>query len=678
MSANVSLNFPQSIKRVVTGSRLIVFAWLLAYSFSAMALQLTAQEQAYLQKVSPISFCVDPDWPPFEIINEQGQHRGIAADLLDLVAKRTGLPLSLLRTQDWTESLAVSKAGQCQLLSLLNETPARSKWLIFTQPILSDENVLISREEHPFIADLAGLRNQTMVLPKGTSMEERVRRDFPNIQITITDTEAQALAMVSERKADMTMRSLIVAAYTIKREGWFNLKIVGQVPGYSNQFRIGVLKGDTVLRDILNKGVASITPVERQQIVDRHITINATTGIDYVLVTRLVAIFALILLTSLFWVRKLNRMNIELKKSELSLKEAQKLAGLGSYVINVQSLTWTSSEVFDELFGITSAYERSATGWTDLIHTEHRDSVLESFKNATGAFAVQAQTFDAIYRIVRHNDQSERWIHGLGKMEFDAQGHPLRMIGTIQDITERKQAEHQLNQAKDIAEQTAAHQRQFIAMLSHEVRTPLAVIDATAQVLMLRLDAEEEKQPLVNRIRRGAARLAYFFDNCLTTDRIDSPNFTVQPSSVHVGQLVTWVTESATLLSSVHRIELCIEPDLPALQGDAVLLRIMLMNLFSNAVKYSPETTPVLLRVWRKSDEAGLCCFAIEDQGPGIPADEIDHIFQKYQRGRSAEDKLGAGLGLSVVARIAKLHGGTVKVASQYGHGTQFSVEIPF
>jgi signal transduction histidine kinase/ABC-type amino acid transport substrate-binding protein len=655
---------------------LLMFLLLMQLDVRAFAVELTLTEQSHLQQLGTVNFCVDPDWSPFEVIDDKGQHVGIAADLLALVAQRTGLPLRLFKSKDWPESLQASKSGRCQLMSLLNQTRARDAWLIFTQPILTDDNILITREEHPFVVDLASLQGQTMVLPKGTSIEERVRRDFSNLKLIVTDTEAQALQMVSDRQADMTMRSLIVAAYTIKREGWFNLKIAGQVPGYGNQLRIGVQKGDTVLRDILDKGVASITPVERQQIIDRHITINMTTGIDYALVKQLVAVLALVLLTSLFWVKKLNRLNAELKKSEISLKESQKIAGLGSYVIDLPTLNWTSSEVFDELFGISPSYPRSRTGWVDRIHPAHQSSVLDAFNHAVAAR--QAQTFDAIYRIIRHNDQSERWIHGLGKLEFDAQGHPLRMIGTIQDITERKQAELQLNQAKDMAEQTATQQRQFIAMLSHEVRTPLAVIDATAQVLMLRLNAETDKHPLVNRIRRGAARLAYFFDNCLTADRIDSQNFSVQPSPVAVGQLVTSVTENAALQSPDHRIELDIEPGLPALQGDQVLLRIMLMNLLSNALKYSPESTPVLLRVWRKTDEVALCCFAVKDQGPGIPADEIDLIFQKYQRGRSAEGKPGAGLGLSVVTRIAKLHGGSVTVASQQGRSTQFTVEIPF
>lgn len=288
----------------------LVLAWAAS---CAWAVDLSASERAYLQQLGPVSFCVDPDWPPFEGIDQAGQYVGIAADLLALVAQRTGVPLTLLATRDWPESIAASQAGRCQVLGFLNQTPARQAWLVFTQPVLTDNNVLITREEHPFIVDLASLSNRTMALPKGTSIEERVRREFPNVQLLLTDTEAQALAMVSDRRADMTMRSLIVAAHTIKHEGWFNLKIAGQVPGFENQLRIGVGKAHPRLRDILDRGVASITAQERSQIVDRHIAIQVTTPVDYTLLKLLAAGLAVVLLTSVFWIRQLRTLNAALR-----------------------------------------------------------------------------------------------------------------------------------------------------------------------------------------------------------------------------------------------------------------------------------------------------------------------------------------------------------------------------
>lgn len=270
------------------------------------------------------SYCVDPDWPPFEQIDGQGQHVGIAAELLSLVAQRSGVRLQLLVTKDWDESLQASRDGRCTLMSFLNQTPARDAWLVFTEPVLVDENVLIAREEHPFISNLASLSAATMALPKGTSIEERVRRDYPNIRLILVDTEAQAFDMVSSRKADMTMRSLIVAADTIKREGWFNLKIAGQVAGYGNKLRIGVAKDQSKLRDVLNVGVAAITPIERQLIVDRHIAINVTTVVDYTLVKRLLVLGLVMLLTSAFWISRLRKVNAQLQK----LSHSDPLTGL--------------------------------------------------------------------------------------------------------------------------------------------------------------------------------------------------------------------------------------------------------------------------------------------------------------------------------------------------------------
>lgn len=233
----------------------------------------------------------------------------------------------------------------------------------------------------------------------------------------------------------------------------------------------------------------------------------------------------------------------------------------------------------------------------------------------------------------------------------------------------------ELEGAKNVAEQALIDQRHFIAMLSHEVRSPLAVIDSAAQLLTVRMQHEPDKLSIVGRIRRGAARLSNFFDNCLTSDRLDSHNFTLQPAPIDVAELCVWVKENATSLWSEHPFELEVEAGLPRLHGDQVLIRIVLMNLLSNAFKYSPEKTLVTLRVWR---DGGMCCFAVEDRGLGIPADELAMIFQKYRRGRGGEGRPGAGLGLAVVGRIVASHHGEVSVDSREGQWTRFVVKIPF
>ncbi len=241
---------------------------------ATQAAGLSSAQQAFLRDHGPFYYCVDPDWAPFEVINTDGRHEGIAADLLRLVARHAGVDLRLLPTRDWDETLAAARDGRCQVLSFLNQSASRDQWLVFTDPIFVDRNVIITREDHGAVDDLAAVAGETVVLPRGTSIEERVRRDFPFLRLITTESEADAFAMVSERKADMTIRSMIVAVYTIKKDGWFNLKVAGQVPGYDNHLRIGVRKDLAPLRDILNQGVDLLTPAQQNEIANRHVSIT--------------------------------------------------------------------------------------------------------------------------------------------------------------------------------------------------------------------------------------------------------------------------------------------------------------------------------------------------------------------------------------------------------------------
>ncbi len=284
----------------------------------------TAFERAHVEHLGIIHFCVDPDWPPFEWVDAEGRHRGIGADLLALVAGRTGLALELQPTRDWDESLRAAADGRCSLLSFLNRTPTRETWLLFTEPVFSDPNVIITREEHPPVTDLHDLAGQTMALPRGTSIEERVRKDYPEIRVILTASEDEAMQLVSDRRADMALRSLIVAAYTIKKQGLFNLKIAGRLPDYTNHLRIAVSGGDDVLRDILDRGVATLTDEERDRIVNSYVTITIEQAFDYGLLARIAALAALVLAVAAAVIWRMSRLNRELKR----LSRTDALTGL--------------------------------------------------------------------------------------------------------------------------------------------------------------------------------------------------------------------------------------------------------------------------------------------------------------------------------------------------------------
>jgi len=135
-----------------------------------------------------------------------------------------------------------------------------------------------------------------------------------------------------------------------------------------------------------------------------------------------------------------------LRRSEESLRESQRIAGLGSYDLDIRTGLWTGTEILDEIFGIGPAYERTVEGWIALVHPDDRAMMTAYFAEEVLG---KGQAFDKEYRIVRQTDREARWVHGLGRLDFNAQGQPVRMRGTIRDITERKRAETRLRESEE-------------------------------------------------------------------------------------------------------------------------------------------------------------------------------------------------------------------------------------
>jgi PAS domain S-box-containing protein len=142
---------------------------------------------------------------------------------------------------------------------------------------------------------------------------------------------------------------------------------------------------------------------------------------------------------------KLQQAYDRLSKSEYWLKESQRVANIGSYMLDIRTNRWTSSESLDHVFGIDKHYDRTVDGWANLIHPAQREQVLQYFNEAiTGK-----QAFDLDYKVIRNEDQQERWVHGLGYFDCDDLGNPIQMFGTIQDITERKRADEAVRESEE-------------------------------------------------------------------------------------------------------------------------------------------------------------------------------------------------------------------------------------
>lgn len=292
---------------------------------------LNIEEENYLNSKKKFTMCVDPDWEPFEVLDKKGQHIGIAADIIKSITTKLGIQINVIPTKSWEESVEFSKAKKCDIMSFLNKTPQRETWLNFTEPIFNDPNVIIGRVDDNRIEDLSKIK-ASIAIPKETAMYERFQKDFPNLVIIPVNSEDEAFKFVEEKKADLTVRSMIISAYTIKERGYFNLKIVNQPNGYENHLRMGVRNDEPILKDILNKAINTITKDDIQNITNKWVSIKYEKVEDYTYLWIITAILFIVLIFFLYRQYLLKHNNNflqneilkntdELQKSNLILKQ---------------------------------------------------------------------------------------------------------------------------------------------------------------------------------------------------------------------------------------------------------------------------------------------------------------------------------------------------------------------
>ena len=242
----------------------------------------------------------------------------------------------------------------------------------------------------------------------------------------------------------------------------------------------------------------------------------------------------------------------------------------------------------------------------------------------------------------------------------------------VDEVARRRQAESGLQSALETERKAVAQQRQFVAMASHEFRTPLAVIDAAAGSIDLVI-SEAPIQLRTTKIRRAVARLSDLIENFLTEERVQSRDLGLNPETVDLRALAHDALEMPG-----RQAEGRLHIDAPAqalrVRADRSLLAVALQNLAQNALKYSPAHGTVTVAL---SARDGMACIEVRDQGPGIPAADQARIFDKFFRGQEALALSGSGLGLYLVQEIAHRHGGEVVLAASGPRGAVFRLTLP-
>lgn len=642
---------------------------------------LSPAQRTWLEETGPVTMVVDPDWMPFERLDAEGNFTGIAADLVALVGKRLGIDFQLIPTRDWNESLDISRSGGAMLIPFLNQTPARETWLTFTEPLLHDKNVLITRSTFPYISDLGGLSGMTLVLPEGTSVEERIRQDYPNLRIRLVPDEDKVFRMVSQGEADLTVRSLIIAAYTIRKDGHFNLKIAGELPSeYTNALRMGVLHAYAPLVEILNAGIATITPGEREEILNRHIYIRVEEAARYQIFFQVIGGLLFFCFLSLLWAWHMRRLNQRLEDSER--RHSILLANLPGIAYRCKyDDKWTMefvSEGCRELTGYDpeDLLGNKAVSFADLIDAEMHGTIDEIWRRAIATHSPA----ELEYRIHTRNGET-KWVWEQGVIIYNDQGRIEALEGLILDITSRKKMERELIEARNAAENAEKIHRDFLAKMSHEIKNPLNGILNLITLLRDPLP-DQDQQRYLRQIDLAGKNLQSLLQDLLDLSKIEAGMLVLRPAPFSLQELSGVLVERFRPVALAKQLELTakLSAALPAqVVGDALRITQILENLLSNAIKFTAQGSVHLSCTRQKQHGLDGVRMEVIDTGIGIPAETQKLLFQRYVQSEPhlAQPYGGTGLGLLIIRELVEQMGGKLYLHSHPDQGSRFGVWLP-
>ncbi len=381
----------------------------------------------------------------------------------------------------------------------------------------------------------------------------------------------------------------------------------------------------------------------------------------------------------------------ELQERTTELLESQRIAKLGHWRMDLVhgKLSW--SEEFLRIFEIDAArFGTSCAAFLSLIHPEDRESVAKSYQ----AHLEECADYDIEHRLLL-TDGQVKYVHERCQTERDENGRPLRILGTVQDITERKLIELELEQhrlhledlvavrtaelekAKDQAEAANRAKSVFSANMSHELRTPLNAILGFAQLIERDPLLSEGHRRELQTINRAGRHLLALINDVLEISRIEAGHTAVQNEPFDLSDMLLSIEEMTRVRAEIKKLNFNVEllGVLPHfVKGDAHHLRQVLLNLLGNSVKYTDHGT-ITLRLKPIDD---CISFEIIDTGVGIAEDDLQNIFHAfYQTDVGIAKGEGTGLGLTISREFIRLMGGEIQVTSAVNEGSIFAFTIP-
>ncbi|MEG4397309.1 response regulator [Microcoleus sp. BROC3] len=374
---------------------------------------------------------------------------------------------------------------------------------------------------------------------------------------------------------------------------------------------------------------------------------------------------------------ELAAVNSELSKSEERFRTLCACSPLGIYLADVEGRCTYINPRCQAICGL-SLEESLASVWQREVHPEDRDRVVADWL----AWIKEGQEYSNEFRLASH--ENVRWIHVQSSPMFSDLGKLIGHVGTVRDVTDRKQAEEERGRlireqvARQEAERANRMKDEFLAILSHELRTPLNAILGWSRLLRAKTFDRDTIDKALETIERNAKSQAQLIEDILDVSRILRGKLNLNKHRIQLEYVIEMAIDSLRPLAEAKSIAIELEcsPNIGKVVGDSDRLQQIVWNLLSNAIKFTPEEGKVKVQLELVGDQAQI---QIIDSGIGIEPDFLPYVFDRFRQADSSTSRSygGLGLGLAIVRHLVEQHGGKVGAENNTGEGAKFTVSLP-
>ena len=387
----------------------------------------------------------------------------------------------------------------------------------------------------------------------------------------------------------------------------------------------------------------------------------------------------------------LKETEIQMKIITKRLKEAQKVAKMGSWELDLATNNMACSEDLFNVFQVDpKKFIPSHENFINLLHPDDRKTahgaVEKAINHKEGYILTQRRVFD---------NKKDVYIECRGRVDLEENGKVKRLYGVCVDITQKieslkvkenftKNLEIKVNERTQELKESLEREKElsilktsFVSMASHEFRTPLTSISATSDVILRyydKLSREEINQRLM-KIKNEVSDMTTTLEDILIIGKSDSQKLNYNPKNLDIIPLIKHIISEYQLGESKSRkLTFKISSSLIMVNVDKKWIKHIIVNLLSNALKYSEKDTPIEISI--NKDKTGVK-FSFRDYGIGISKKDFKHLFEPFHRGVNVGEVSGTGLGLSVLQKAVELHQGKIEIESEINIGSTFKVTLP-